>query len=162
MIFGVAVTLHRFSCSHAIFLRNSDLHCVILLIFHIFWVHYNGTSHFIYSFMFLLLVVFKLSLHDIKGMLSIKRLCEYRILLYRRSLQNLVTFWVACVQTIPTSWAVLIVGFYDPQYVSIIGLMTLEDVPTIQICTSFIVIACNILFVFCVTSCCYFLTSKYI
>ena len=104
---------------------------VILLIFHIFWVHYNGTSHFIYSFMFLLLVVFKLSLHDIIG-ISSKRLCEYRILFYRHSLQNLVISWVACVQTIPTSWAVLIVGFYDPHYVSIIGLMTLEDMPTIQ------------------------------
>ena len=31
VIFGVAVTLHRFSCSHAIFLRNSDLHCRVLL-----------------------------------------------------------------------------------------------------------------------------------
>ena len=31
VIFGVAVTLHRFSCSHAIFLRNSDLNCRVLL-----------------------------------------------------------------------------------------------------------------------------------
>ena len=31
VIFGVAVTLRRFSRSHAIFLRSSGLHCRVLL-----------------------------------------------------------------------------------------------------------------------------------
>ena len=57
VIFGVAVTLRRFSCSHAIFLRSSSLHCRALL--------QSGTK--VYCLLILNFIVSKRSISDSCG-----------------------------------------------------------------------------------------------